>query len=71
MVDVRLFLAYEVEDDSLAESTRATLAAEFITLCRSVEWMIEAFSSDDTYGRLVEEVSVEKLKASIEGAMTY
>lgn len=71
LIDIRLFLAYELEDDSYAESTRATLSAEFLTLCRSVEWMKEAFSADDTYGRLAEEVSAEKLKSSIDSAMTY
>jgi len=69
MCDARLLQAYEVDDENYAHSTRATACAEFLSFVRSVQWMSTAFRNDDAYAELVQDVSAEALKQSLELAM--
>lgn len=69
VTDHRLFEAYEIEDEGLANSTRATLTAEFIHMCRAVKWMAEMFADDAVYGVLCKDISTAKLDKTIEAAM--
>ena len=57
MIDHRLLIAYELEDEAYAFSSRCTVASEFILFCSAVQWMCRKFSEGDAYGNLVEGVS--------------
>ena len=69
MCDALLLENCELLDHTSAFSTRATLSAECLTLCRAAEWMKTAFVSDDAFGELCADVSVQYLQSNIRYAM--
>ncbi len=65
MVDHRLLMTYELDDEAYAFSSRSTVASEFLCFCNTVQWMTTAFTEGDAYGSLVESVSSERITTAI------
>lgn len=69
LCDAQLLEQYELEDDEYAYSTRATLCAEFLYLCRASEWMRTAFVNQEGFGELCVDVDQTYLEENLRYAM--
>ena len=65
MTNMRLLQVYELEDEDLAPSTKATICAEFSTLCKVALWLNESFDPDDSYAFLAHDIAAGALNDAI------